>query len=786
MRSTHCFLTRAYRLARDAGWLHLPAVGAVAVLLLLFVLGLGGQGQEETPAGDRAAPVSFAPTRGLQDVDSAWDVYHSLQQLNAMRQQVGLQAKVAGLPVGVQVESKDLMPKVGGLTPGGWKWLGPGNVGGTTLALLPHSKEPRILYAGSAHGGLWKTDNGGDRWRIVAELVGGAGTVAVSCLAADPANPDVIYVGTGDGKDSRGLPGIGILKTTDGGASWKLLSRSLNWYWINQLAVSSDGRVVLAGTPMGLMRTGNGGTSWVPAADIGEIPIQEVHFHPAAAKRCVAGGWRGAAYYSNDGGVHWKRSTGLPILRGQPGDGQGRVALACAAGAADVVYASVDIDGGRLYRSNDGGQTFQPAGNDEKYLEGYGYAAHCLWAGDPTRPDLVVVGSFSLWRSTDGGRNLEKIGSWDKVKPPQTRFAFKTIVSHPRYNGTENRTLYVGSSGGVDRIDDITTASLTEGWQTLNNGYGSTEIVGIAGDAGTGTLVAGCETHGTLLSRGGENKWSLVMGGNGGFCAVDFRDKPCVYGSSWCLQLYQSLDGGKTARWIYDGIKDAQNQNAALTAAPFVLDPNNAKVMLAGGKSLWRCTDTQAEAPVWKSVKMSTGQLISALAVAPGSSDTIWVGYQNGSLSQTSNGRAEQPTWRSISDTQLPRKRYCSRIVIDPRNPQRVFVTFWGYAANNLWRTEDGGNAWTAVPIKAGGAKQLTAPLNDLAIHPSNPRCLYLATQVGIFASEDGGRHWSPTNEGPTNCAVQQLLWMNKTLVAATYGRGVFQIDLSGVRAAAP
>jgi hypothetical protein len=244
------------------------------------------------------------------------------------------------------------------------------------------------------------------------------------------------------------------------------------------------------------------------------------------------------------------------------------------------------------------------------------------------------------------------------------------------------------------------------------------------------------------------------------------------------------LDGGKTTQWIHHGIEDALDWETALYLAPFVLDPNDSKVLLAGGKSVWRTRDAHAAAPRWKRIKQSNGRHITAIAVAPGSADTIWVADLKGNPFQTGNGTAEVPTWKHV-DEGLPRKRMCfMQIVFDPANARRVFVIYKTYGANNLWRTEDGGGTWTAIPIKAEGTKPLAAPLTDLAIHPSNPRCLYLATSVGLFASEDGGQHWSPTNEGPTNCSVSQLIWMDKTLVAATGGRGVYQIDLSEVRAA--
>ncbi len=122
--------------------------------------------------------------------------------------------------------------------------------------------------------------------------------------------------------------------------------------------------------------------------------------------------------------------------------------------------------------------------------------------------------------------------------------------------------------------------------------------------------------------------------------------------------------------------------------------------------------------------------------------------------------------------------RFCTRVVLDPANSERIYVTFGGYHRDNVWRTENGGKSWENL-----GSKSLPeAPVFSLAIHPHNPRWLYIGTEVGVFGSEDGGKTWSPTNEGPANCRVDELLWMDDWLVAATHARGLFRIDLTLAR----
>ena len=102
-----------------------------------------------------------------------------------------------------------------------------------------------------------------------------------------------------------------------------------------------------------------------------------------------------------------------------------------------------------------------------------------------------------------------------------------------------------------------------------------------------------------------------------------------------------------------------------------------------------------------------------------------------------------------------------------------MYVTFGGYSLNNVWKTIDDGTSWQAT-----GSTLPAAPVRSLVLHPANADHVYIGTEVGVFASEDGGQSWSPTNEGPTNCSADALFWMGTDLVVATHGRGIFTIDL--------
>ena len=550
----------------------------------------------------------------------------------------------------------------GGVSTLGWHWLGPGNIGGRTRSIVIHPSNSRIIWVGAVAGGVWKTVDGGQNWAPLADFMA---NLNVSALLLDPSNANVLYAGTGEGHyNLDAFRGAGIFRSLDAGATWTQLpaTNRTEFHFVNRLALTADRSALLVATRSGMFRSttfSNGNASAITfdaVADLAGRDLLYVGCHPTDRLKCVAGGRGRTAYFSTDGGIRWQRATGLPD-GDQNESFAGRVELTYAAADGNIVYASVDRNKGEIYRSTDGGQNFSLRSSGSQYLSAQGWYDNAIWAGDPTRPDLVVVGGIDLYRSLDGGRTLTKISEWWRA-PASAHADQHAIVSHPSYNGSTNRVVFFGNDGGIYRNDDVLTAAPSQGWVSLNNNYGVTQFYGAAGNMPSGRIVGGAQDNGTLLYTpppgpvSGPNGYSAMFGGDGGFAAADPSNPNFMYGEYVFLQLHRSIDGGRSSAYIYAGIDDAGNRDTSLFIAPFILDVANPEVMLAGGQSLWRSRNVTAATPAWESIKepvVASGNrpaLISAIDGRPSDgsnqgSDVLWVGYSNGQVFRSDSGRSD-------------------------------------------------------------------------------------------------------------------------------------------------
>ncbi len=745
-------------------------------------------------------------------------------QLNTMRAAVAGREFRAQMPVGEAPLEKAMTAAAPGpgLSPAnaGWTGLGPGNIGGRIRSMVIDPTDSATLFVGSVGGGVWITNDSGAHWRPADDLMG---NLAVCSMIMDPINKQIMYAGTGEGFGNvDAIRGAGIFKTTDGGASWSVLPATApdqpppaptntNFYYVNRLAIASDASVIVAGTRTGIFRSTDGGLTWT--ATLQNANIGRVAFAPGDNTKLVASGNSndGRVFYSTNGGAAWTVGT-------RASAGFGRVDLAYAKGDASIVYASVDASPSpsELWKSSDGGKTYSKqqaklaSGAAANFLGGQGWYDNIVWVGDSTNTNLLIVGGVDLFRSTDGGNTLTPISTWWDNRSAHADHHI--IVEDPGYNGTTNTKVWFGNDGGMYFTNDVKTvgnnaaAPYVNGWVNKNSKFEVTQYYGVASDATTKTVVGGAQDNGSLryTPTAGANQWNSWYGGDGGQVAVDPGNPnppaigPTYYGEYVQLRIFRNTNSGASSsasQYIcgryYDAaaggwqwkpapylIPDAVGDQGANFIAPFTMDPSNANRILAGGVSLWETTDpktlnTNATGPTWTSIKPGIGSKMSAVTIGPSNPNLIYVGYNNGRIDKSVNGTAKPPVWTTVSGP-IGVNRMCTCVAIDPKDSNVVYATFGGYTSGNVWKSTDGGTTWYDI-----SAELPEAPVRWVTIHPTDSDYVYLGTEVGVIVSDDAGVHWNPTNEGPTDCCVYQLSWMDSTLLCATHGRGVFQIDLT-------
>ncbi len=671
-------------------------------------------------------------------------------------------------------------PRAAGIDATSWKWIGPSNVGGRVKAIaMPDSK---TIYVGGASGGVWKSTDSGATWKSLDDFMA---SLNVSSIVVDPNNPNLLYVGTGETMAAR--PGAGIFKSTNGGDTWTQLPippPNSNFQYVNRLAISSN-NILLAATNTGIWRSTDGGATWSNTNTTASA--WDVAFDPRNNLNAVAANST-ALIYSRDGGSTWSTSSTSPAVSSV---GRALVSFAASsptmtsAGVAPTTSVVYALGGdGSLYRSADGGVSYA-----KRAIPGYNssYSIHmALWV-DPkdAAGNTFIAAGISEYRSSDGGSSYQRLVGNIYIDK-------HVIVSDPNYDGVNNKTVYEGNDGGLYRTTDIkSTYPLFGGvwitWDKLD-GLGITQFYGGAGVAAgdTFTIIGGTQDRGSQLVIGSLskpsdslNKWKQFCGGDGGFAAIDPTNTKVFYGQTiqFGAKLTRTTDGGASGEESCQPIESsAMSGEAAVLGVyfPFLLDPNNPATMLVGKYSLWRSTNVNAATPAWTGIKSAPGS-ISTIAVAPGNSDIIWIGSTDGRIFKTTNGTSASPTWTEIDPgpTKVLPSRQVWRITLQPSNSDIVYAAFDEFQPNNLWKSTNGGATWTNV-----GTGLPQVPVRALAISPCNPAWLYAGTAMGIFASEDGGTSWKvyANTFGDTfaNAIVSDLFWMGNTLVAATYGRGMY------------
>jgi len=708
---------------------------------------------------------------------------------------------VSGLSQDAAEQGIDIGPHVFGALRA--RGIGPAVMSGRISALDVVDSDPRIIYAGAASGGVWKSKNGGVNFRPVFD----DHNQCIGAVAVDQAHPDTVWVGTGEVWVRNSVSvGDGLYRTYDGGDNWVRVGLE-NTERIGEIIVHpTDSQVVYvaalghlwdANEERGLYRTSDGGTTWEKILYVDEnTGCTDVAIDPRNPDIVYAAMWQfrrspdfftsggpgSGLYKSTDGGRNWRQLT-----EGLPGGELGRIALAVAPSQPDRIYAVVEAAESALYRSDDKGETWEKK-NTQKAVKGRPFYFSLL-IPDPVDEDRLFKTSTGLLMTRDGGKTFTGVGGW-------VHSDYHAMWINP----ADPNHIIGGTDGGL-----YITRNRGDGWQHVTNLPISQFYRVAVDDRRPFHVYGGLQDNGTWSApsraRGGiENSdWENLGGGDGFAVAIDRADPDLIY---WEWQ------GGNVSR---RDLRTGENKDIKPQPekgdpdfrfnwnTPIALSSNDDKRLYVGSQFLHRSTDRgeswkklsgdlTTDDPAKQRQTESGGLTIdntnaethcSIFTISESSLDksVIWAGTDDGNVQVTDNDGKD---WRLVSGgiEGLPDGTWVSCIESSRHDSRTAFVTFDGHRtgdmASHVYVTEDLGKSWRSITTE-----DVTGYAHVVRQDPVNADLLFLGTEFGLFITLDGGLHWARFEEEFPPVSIRDMVIQEResSLVMGTHGRGIQIID---------
>ena len=690
--------------------------------------------------------------------------------------------------------------------------LGPAINSGRVSDFAVDPDDRARYFVAVASGGVWRTDNAGTTWTPVFD---DEGSYSTGCVTLDPANPHVVWVGTGENNSQRSVSfGDGVYRSDDGGATWTMVGlessehigmivvdpRDSDTVW-----VAAQGPLWASGGDRGLYRTTDGGATWERMLHISDdTGVSEVHLDPRNPDVMIAsayqrrrhvwtlinGGPESGIWRSTDGGETWTE-----VEEGLPDVDKGRIGLAISPADPDVVYAIVEAarDEGGIFRSTDRGASWSKMSD---YMSGSPQYYNELVA-DPHDVDTVYSMDTFLHVTRDGGE------TWTRVNVEN-----KHVDDHAMWIDPEDPDyLLVGCDGGVYESFDRGESWSFKANLPVTQFYRATvdtsePFYWIYGGTQDNNSLGGPTR--TLHRSGISNEdWIVTLGGDGFKTQVDPTDPNIVYsqlqygvlvrydkrtGETVDIQP-QEAPGEPPNRWNWD--------------SPLIISPHSPTRLYFASQRLYRSDDRGSS---WRPVSgdltrqldrnrlpvmgrlwgmdavsknMSTsayGNIVS-LAESPLAEGLLWVGTDDGLVQVSEDGGA---TWRAIEELPgVPERAYVSRLEASLHDPDTVYAAFDNHKMGDftpyLLVSTDRGRSWRSIRGDLPDREIVWAVVQDHV----EPNLLFAGTELGLYVSLDGGERWTRMKGGLPTIAIRDLDVQRREsdLALGSFGRGFFILD---------
>lgn len=685
--------------------------------------------------------------------------------------------------------------------------IGPALMSGRTTDLEPHPTNDRIIYVGTAGGGVWKSLNGGATFNsIFDEYCQSIGSVEI-----DPTNPDnTVWVGTGETWTRNSVSvGDGLYRTNDAGKTWtkvgfekseRIAGIQVNPKNPNEVYVAVLGPLWSDSDERGLYKTTDGGKTWnkilfvdktTGASDLTLDPkdpnIVYVTFWEVRRKPWAfsSGGTKSGLYKSTDGGATFNK-----IQNGFPTGKLGRLAIAVAPSNSNVLYTVIEAEQPSktgLYRSDDAGANWKQLNNDFELAARPFYFSRITV--DPRNPEVVMKAGFSGSISRDGGNTFKALGP------------MHSDIHDIVFDITNSDRIYVATDGGVYRSwDGGTTMEMVENLplsQFYHVSVDNEEPYNVYG----GLQDNGC-WMGPSKSKGGieARDWTTVAALADGYRVYPHPTKKLVY---------SEMQGAENV-WRYDPVNNKAktiqplqmkgdpklrfNWNAALTTSP-----NRPDRVYIGSQFVHRSEDMgetwtkispdlTTNDPSKQNQENSGGLSIDnsgaenhctvfTIAESPLDENIVWAGTDDGNLHVTKDGGK---TWSNViaNVPSLPKNTMVYHVEASVFGKGNAYVVFTGYQTGDMntyvYKTSDFGVTWKSIVTT-----EIYGFARNIQEDYQNENLLFLGTEFGLYITLNGGANWYKfTNNMPAaNVHFIELHKKTNDLVIATHGRGIVIID---------
>ncbi len=670
-----------------------------------------------------------------------------------------------------------------------WNAVGPTNIGGRFTDISLHPTDTNIIYAGSSVGGVWKSTDKGHNWSLIFDEPGG---VSIGNLEVSPANPDVIYIGTGEANGSAtsgAFFGNGIYKSVDAGETWENVGLPFSDH-IGRIVghptnedityVAVAGKLYGKNQERGVYKTENGGETWeqklfvndstamidvaMSAADP-EVLFASSWERTRFAQGRIYGGFSSGIHRSLDGGDTWELlSNGLPVNEGDIG----RIGLAVSQTNPNIVYTSYtnNVVTNRflgIYKSEDQGDSWTELNGDTltNVFSSFGWFFGNVRINPINDDEVFVMGLNTLntidgefWNFWSTGVHVDQHGMEIHPQDPD----YRVICNDGGIYITENAG---GNFRHVETID--------------NNQFYECAIHPTLPE----TYLAGAQDNGTLLTQGnGLDGYIRISGGDGFGVQFDKINPEIYYVTSQFGNIRRATS---LVAFVSENIRPGSDIASRRNwNTPFVTIPNLLGGILYGAEQVLMSRDTGS---TWEVISpdLTNGPYegsgfgtITCLAISIVNQDIIMAGTDDGNVQITTNGGAD---WTLIS-ADLPLLEVSS-VATDPNDEATIYVTFSGYRFDDylphVLRSTDYGDTWTDI-----SSNLPETPINEIVIDPTIPYQYYLATDLGVFFSSDEGATWQVLGKDLPSTIVADLDLNDerRQLLAGTFGRSMYTYEL--------